>query len=648
MHNKLGVVVLISSASAAWAAPPDRPDPAIVEQIKTIKPADYPSANTVSLLDRQDVVFQKDGTFAVTFRSIELVLTADGRERAAAHTLYYTKDAETYDIKTVRVIKRDGSAVEVPAKDILDTEQSGEANIYDPQGRAKKITVQGLAVGDAVEIEATMTRKLPTRENYFNDQYYFQRPSPVLESTVTIDGPASMPLTTQIYRPERGSKIVATKVKAGDRVRYTWTAKKIPQLVFENGMQFTQEVPALVVTTDPSWRNFSKWWAELTEKQMSITPELKAKAAELVKGKTTELEKVRALYDFVSSEIRYRGLGVGPRTGYTPRPAHDTMTSKWGVCRDVSILLTSMLRSQGIKAFPVLTNMGAPVLPKIAYDGFNHAIVALPKQGGGWTYLDPTAKNTADMLPGNEAEQSTLVSTLAGEKLTSIPALDPSSNMGHAKATTTIAADGAMTSTVKITGKGVFDQIMRTVGTLMSADQQKQIIEQIIHGALPAAKLVSFTTTPAMDMNTPIEFTIEISVPNAAVKAGEFRLLRTIVTSGALGIVEAILPQLLGSLPSRKYALDAQMTFRYDQDEVVTLPADMKIVAMPNDAKIDDSISTLASSCKRTSATQLDCRRSFSLKSRFIQPAQYAKLRSTVASLARVGRQPVVISGGAK
>jgi transglutaminase-like putative cysteine protease len=645
MRNKLVVAVLIGSASVAWAAPPD---PTVVEQIKTIKPADYPSANTVTLLDRQDVVYQKDGTFTVTFHQIELVLTADGRESAAKHTLYYTKDAESYDIKTARVIKRDGTVVEVPAKDILDTEQSGEANIYDPEGRAKKITVQGLAVGDAVEIEATMTRKTPTRENYFNDQFYFQGTQPMLESTYTVDGPAAMPLTSQIYHPERGSKIVATKTKAGDRIRYAWTAKKIPQLVPEQGMSYSQEVPALVITTDPSWKNFSKWWAELTEKQMEMTPELKAKAAELVKGKRTEQEKVKALYDFVSAEIRYRGLGVGPRTGYTPRKAHDTMTSRWGVCRDVSILLTSMLRSQGIKAYPVLTNVGDPVLPKIAYDGFNHAIVALPKPGGGWQYMDPTAKNTADMLPGNEAEQSTLVSTLSGEKLSAIPAADPSSNMGHAKAVTVIGADGAMTSTVKITGKGVFDMIMRSVATLMSQDQQKQIIEQVIHRALPDAKLVSFATTPAMDLNTPIEYTIGISVPNAAVKAGEFRLLRTIVTSGALGIVEAILPQLLGSLPSRKYSLDAQMTFRYDQDEVVTLPAAMKIVAMPNDAKTDDTISTLSSSCKRTSPTQLDCHRSFSLKSRFIKPAQYTKLRATVASLARVGRQPVVISGGAK
>jgi transglutaminase-like putative cysteine protease len=645
MRNVLPVVLGLLASSAALAAPPD---PAIVEQIKKIKPADYPSANTVSLLDRQDVVYQKDGTFTNTRHAIDLVLTADGRQSAASQTFYYTKDAEAYEITIARVIKHDGTVVEVPAKDILDTEQSGEANIYDPEGRAKKITVQGLAVGDAVEIEAKLTRKTPTRENYFNDQFYFQGTEPIVESTYVVDGPASMPLTTQLYHPERGSKVVATKITRGDRTIYTWTAKKVPQLVPEQGMAYSQELPALVVTTDPSWQKFSKWWAELTEKQMEPTPELTAKAAELVKGKKTEAEKVKALFDFVSAEIRYRGLGVGPRTGYTPRKAHDTMTSRWGVCRDVSILLTSMLRSQGIKAYPVLTNVGDPVLPKIAYDGFNHAIVAVPKKGGGWQYMDPTAKNALDMLPGNEAEQSTLVSTLNGEALSSIPAADPSTNMGHARATTTIAADGSMASTVKITGKGVFDMVMRGAVAMMSQDQQKQIVEQIIHRALPDAKLVSYSTTPAMDLNTPLEIAFAITVPNAAVKTGEHRLLRTLVTSGALGFVEAVLPRFLGSLPSRKYALDAQVTFRYDQDEKVTLPADMKVLAMPNDAKIDDVVSAVTSSCKRTNATELDCHRSFALKSRFIQPAQYTKLRAAVASLARVARQPVVLSGGAK
>ena len=190
-------------------------------------------------------------------------------------------------------------------------------------------------------------------------------------------------------------------------------------------MDAMSEMPTLVVSTDPSWQHFSKWWADLNVDRIVATPELKAKVAELTKDAKTDDDKIKALYDFVSSDIRYRGLGVGPRTGYTPRTAQETFTSRWGVCRDVSILLTTMLRADGFDAYPVLTNVGGPVLPKIAYDGFNHAIVAMPKKGGGWTYLNPTAKNNHELLPGYEAEQNTLVSTRAGEPLGRIPAADP-------------------------------------------------------------------------------------------------------------------------------------------------------------------------------------------------------------------------------
>ena len=48
----------------------------------------------------------------------------------------------------------------VDKKDIQDVEQSGEANIYDPQGRAVKLTFSGIAVGDVVELTWKLTRRL--------------------------------------------------------------------------------------------------------------------------------------------------------------------------------------------------------------------------------------------------------------------------------------------------------------------------------------------------------------------------------------------------------------------------------------------------------------------------------------------------------
>jgi len=623
-------------------------DPLILDAFKKVKPADYPSANGVTVIETQDVVYQPDGQFTNTMRVARLVLTNAGTKEFASSSHYYTKDAEKVEILTAHVIKPDGKVVEVDKADIQDVEQSGEANIYDPQGRAVKLTFKNLAVGDVVELSVKLTRTLPTRVGHFNDVFMFQGTDPVLNASYAVDGPASLPLTSQVYHPERTTKIETSKTKAGDRMHYKWAVKNVPQLVPENGMSFRTEAPMLVVTTDPSWKNFSKWWAQLVEPQLEATPEIKTKVAELIKDAKTDEAKIKVLYDFVAQDIRYRGLGVGPRTGYTPRKAVDTMTSRWGVCRDVSILLTSMLREAGVKAYPVLTNVGEPVLDKIAHDGFNHAIVALPKAGGGWTYVDPTAKNNNSLLPGYEAEQHSLVATLQGEPLTKIPAAEPSVNMGHAIATTVVNADGSMKSTVKVETKGMFDLVIRSISAMMSEDQQREMAEMLIHRSLPDAKITKFEMTSALALFNPMEVTIEIEVPNAAPKTGEYRLLRTLVTSGALGLVEGFLPQAFGSLPTRKFGLDAQATFQYDQTETVTLPADTKIIALPNPANASNKVSQVTAACTKTNATTLSCKRSFQLKSRFIDPGSYKSLRQLLGSLVQIARQPVILAAGGK
>lgn len=641
MRRALFAAVLLAIAVPAYADV----DPQITDALKKVKAKDYPSANSVTVISDQSVVYQPDGQFSNTMHTAKLVLTAEGKAEASTIQMYYTKDAEKVELLQAQVVKPDGTVVKVDPKDFQDVEQSGEMNIYDPQGRAVKATLNGLAVGDVVDYTYKLTRSLPTRVGYFNDIFLFQSTEPMLEASYTVDGPATLPLTSQLYHQDRGSKIETSTSKVGDRIHYTWRIHTAPQLVPETAMDFTNEVPALVVTTDPSWQHFSQWWAKLTEPQLEATPEIKAKVKELTKDAKTDDEKIKALYDFVAQDIRYRGLGVGPRTGYTPRKANETFTSRWGVCRDVSILLTSMLREAGIQAYPVLTNVGDPVLPKIAYDGFNHAIVAMPNKKGGWTYLDPTAKNNSSLLPGYEAEQDTLVSTLKGEPLTRIPALDPGANMGHATAETTINADGSMHSKIKLETKGMFDLIVRSTAAMMPDDQQKEVAEQIFHHALPDAKLLSFSVTSPLALFSPMTIEAEIEVPNAAPKAGDYRLLRSVVTSGALGLVETALPQVLGALPNRKYGLDAHVTFEYDQDETITLPAGTNVIALPNPGKASNKVSLMDSSCTKESATVVKCHRGFQLKSRFIDPVAYRELRGSLSSLGNIARQPVILGG---
>src|SRR5207237_1021795 len=147
----------------------------------------------------QSIVFQSDGQFSATVRTARLVLTSEGKAEAASASLDYAKDSEAMEVLSAQVIKHSGSVVSVDPKDIQDVEQSGEANIYDPEGRTLKVTFPNLAVGDVVDLSYRLTRRQPTRPGFFNDSFAFQSAAPTLETSYEVDGPAALPLTSALY-----------------------------------------------------------------------------------------------------------------------------------------------------------------------------------------------------------------------------------------------------------------------------------------------------------------------------------------------------------------------------------------------------------------------------------------------------------------
>lgn len=73
-------------------------------------------------------------------------------------------------------------------------------------------------------------------------------------------------------------------------------------------------------------------------------------ATEITEDKTSSIDKVRTIYEYIIKNIRYdtekfRSLG----TGYIP-DIENTFLTNTGICYDYSALFAAMLRSQGIPA----------------------------------------------------------------------------------------------------------------------------------------------------------------------------------------------------------------------------------------------------------------------------------------------------------
>lgn len=80
------------------------------------------------------------------------------------------------------------------------------------------------------------------------------------------------------------------------------------------------------------------------------------KAAELCAGKTSAIDKIAAVFTWVSENISYDyNLAATVTTGYVPDP-DSTLSKRTGICFDYASLMAAMLRSQSVPTRLVIGN----------------------------------------------------------------------------------------------------------------------------------------------------------------------------------------------------------------------------------------------------------------------------------------------------
>ena len=121
-----------------------------------------------------------------------------------------------------------------------------------------------------------------------------------------------------------------------------------------------------------------------------------AKAAELCKGKATDLDKLTAVYEYVVKNFTYdHERAASVQSGYLP-VVDDVLAEKKGICFDYSAVMAAMLRSQNIPAKLVIGYAGtiyhAWLNVYLSGQGWVEKIIYF--DGENWTLMDPTFAST--------------------------------------------------------------------------------------------------------------------------------------------------------------------------------------------------------------------------------------------------------------
>jgi transglutaminase-like putative cysteine protease len=631
-----------------WALVDAKP---VMAAAAKITPSKYPDCNDVTVEQKSVRVYHADGTGACQDETFVKVLTEKGMRDDRTIVLSFMRPYTTVSVPKLEVIKPDGQVVPVNvaanSKESIDASQMAE-NIYDPNMRVLQVNIPGLNVGDVIHSVTRETIERSIIPGQYAEENIFEGAGFIRHITYEVYAPTDRPLKSIALRDEIPGTVTSTVQPGADHTLvYRWEVNDVPRMYDEPDMPpYENVLQRLFVSTLPDWQAVSKWYWNLSLPHLNATtPVMRQKVKELTAGANTEMEKIKALFYFVSNKIRYTGVTPEKnRPGFEPHNVSLTFNEGFGVCRDKAALLVSMLRMAGFQAYPVLVNVGTRMDPKVPDPFFNHAIVAVELKDGNQVLMDPTDENTRELLPAYDRHQSYLVCRPGGATIRLTPVQPAAENMMLVKTTGTLNADGVIEATSDLSFQGVNDDEYRNAFANMRREDIKRFFERNLEESLPGARLQSFQLIPTnlFDMATSLRAKLKFTAPGMTADGGGKSLVTMPWLGRRLGIVNFILDGT--GLAKRKYPLQTQYTCGLQENVSLKLAEGYAgVTALPQPSSVDDN-SVSYQEHFHSASDSIDASRTLKLKVVEFSLRQYLNLKHVLETMANDQRKTPILA----
>lgn len=407
--------------------------------------------------------FEIDGT-GEQILSVRLRVQSDAGAKELRELVFgYNSSYEKIDVRFVRVHKSDGTIVTAADADAVKDVTAPIAHDAPAYANAKEkhITVPALVPGDELEYEIATRVVTPRAAGEFWYQHSFLDNAIVLDERLEINIPESRKV---ILQSSAGSPFETSHENG--RTIYRWKHAHLTPPADDSPKKDTDQAkakpPDVQLTTFATWEAVARWYAKLEAGRTDPTPEIRAKTQELVQGRPTDLEKMRALYDYVSTNIRYVSLPFG-ESSYQPRSAADVFSSKYGDAKDEHTLLAAMLKAAEITSdaalIPSIQKLSAS-LPSPAQ--FDHVITAAPL-GNELIWMDTTPEVAPFRLLASPLRDKSALLVPANEpgRIVETPADPPFLSSQHVDIDGQVSDLGKLTARAHYSLRGDTELVLR-------------------------------------------------------------------------------------------------------------------------------------------------------------------------------------------
>jgi Flp pilus assembly protein TadD/transglutaminase-like putative cysteine protease len=457
--------------------------------------------------------FENDGTGQREL-NVRVRVQSDAGVQALGELVFgYGEANEKMEVLSVVVHKADGTNVTTGPDAVKEMTApiARDAPVYTDY-KEKHITVPSLRPGDTLEYSIVTHIVKAFAANQFWFEHNFLEDTIVLDEQLEVNIPKGRAINLQSpdFRFERAD--------SGDRTIYRWK-RSIPERPVNDAKKKNDDSnpkpPSVRLTTFESWEEIARWYSQLEKGRTEPSPEIRTKTQELILGRTAELDKIQALYDYVSKNIRYVSLSFG-LSRYQPHTAAEVFANQYGDCKDKHTLLAAMLEAAGIRSDAVLI----PSLRKLdtslpSPSQFDHMITAVAVNGQ-LIWMDTTTEVAPfRLLAASLRNKSALLVAADGAgEIVETPQDPPFLSTQRVEVDARVNELGKLSSKLRYFVRGDNELALRIAFRRTPQTQWKELGQTVatldgLHGEVTAVK-----PSDPSDTSKPFEIDLDLAQPN--------------------------------------------------------------------------------------------------------------------------------------
>ena len=412
-----------------------------------------------------------DGSDIETKEVTYLARTQIAVESISQADIIYNSSTQKVKVLEAYTITPEGKKIPVAKNAIRtleDDNSGGAAEFSDTKHRI--IIFPNVKVGSRIYYKIRTTTYDPLFQRY-TAGFSFSPSHEYGHFELNLTHPAKMFIQAESSGVEGGR--ISDGPNKDVRYRYTYQSTNKVHPSPPQAVSYQDFSPFIRLSSYQGHIEFARIYEEKTKAMSAVTPAVQKLAVQITLGITDPKEQARALYNWVSREIRYVAIYLRDG-GFVPHYADSIIRNRYGDCKDNNTSLIALLATKGIEASSALIKSGSSyVLPNLVTFGtFNHMITYLPQ----WdVYVDATQEFAPfGVLAFDELDKPTLLTALGKVGRTQRP--DAAQNKVSTSVNMTVDPDGKIHGTSHAHYFGVEDLEARPDYEGVGTVQEKKMV----------------------------------------------------------------------------------------------------------------------------------------------------------------------------